>query len=176
MNTKMLIIPLLAGLLAGCAQVTVHMDYDPDVDFSQYQTFSWMLKLEEEPARRRNTLAEPFLEKKIKKTVLENLATKGYEKTSSKPDFLIACYVNFKRKTDVTVQRYGFSYGYLGQEVGVHRYKEGTLILDFVDPRSHQLIWRGWSISAVHSGSSPQEEQENINKAVEEILKQFPPY
>lgn len=88
---------------------------------------------------------------------------------------MIAYHINFKNKTNVDVRGHG--YGYWGhQAVDVRRYKEATLILDFVDPESGELVWRGWSISPVHADSSPQEEQENIYRAVTEIPKRYPPY
>ena len=160
------------AVLIGCAPMTVQHDYDPDVDFSAFRTFDWMPKLENDDGAK-SMFTGPFLEKRIKKSVVERMAEKGYERTSSAPDLLIAYHVNFKKKADVST----YGYGYWGRRpVEVRRYKEGTLILDFVDPDTKQLVWRGWSISAVHSQAGPEEEQENINRAVGVILKRFPPY
>jgi hypothetical protein len=162
---------LFAALLAGCAPLTVHMDYDPDADFSRYRTFAWMPEPQDhKPAA---SLSSPFAGKRIKQAVLENLTARGYQKTTDDPDLLIACHLTFKNRSTVSVS----DYGYWGPHaIDVRRYKEGTLILDFVDPQSKQLVWRGWSVSALHPASSPQEEQEIIDRAVGEILRQFPPY
>ncbi len=163
-----------AALLIGCTPMTVRHDYDPDVDFSAFRTFDWMPKPETDESAK-SMLSGPFLEKRIKKSVVERMSGKGYERTSTDPDLLVAYHINFKKKADVDVYRYG--YGYWGpRPIEVRRYKEGTLILDFVDPKTRQLVWRGWSISAVYSDADPAEEQDNINRAVEEILKRFPPY
>ena len=166
---------LLAALI-GCAPMTVQHDYDPDVDFSAFSTFDWMPRQETDDEAK-STFTGPFLEKRIKKSVVERMAEKGYDRTSSIPDLLIAYHVNFKKKAEVSTYGSRYGYGYWGrQPVEVRRFKEGTLILDFVDPDTKQLVWRGWSISAVHPQAGPEEEQENINRAVEEILKRFPPY
>jgi len=176
MKKNLLIIPALAWLLAGCAQFTVQMDFDPDVDFTRYRTFDWMPDVDEAGQDRPVSLSEPFARKRIKKEVLTNLVARGYEKVTDEPDFLIACYIDYRKKADVAVQRYGYPYYYWGRETDVRRYKEGIVILDFVDPDTNRLIWRGWSTSDVQPGTSPQEEQKDMAAAVGKILERFPPY
>ncbi|MFH1567033.1 MAG: DUF4136 domain-containing protein [Gemmatimonadota bacterium] len=162
-----------AALLAGCVPMTVQHDYDPDVDFSRYHSFTWMPVAENAETARTN-LSGPFVDKRVKKALVEALAAKGYGKVDDGADFLVAYHLSYKRRTDVSAVRYGYwgpSY-----PVDVNQYKEGTLVLDLVDPQTQQLIWRGWSISALQPGADPREEQESIDMAVREILKRFPPY
>ncbi len=78
--------------------------------------------------------------------------------------------------------RYGYSgyggYGYSGyggyghSGYGGYAYQEATLILDFVDPESTELLWRGWYVGKIRDG---QLSEKKINKAVKRILKKFPP-
>ena len=77
--------------LAGCAPMTVHMDYDPDVDFARYATFGWMPVLEKQEGD--VNLARPFLEKRIKKAILENMVAAGYERVATDPDLLVAYHI-----------------------------------------------------------------------------------
>jgi len=180
MKPKPLLLPLLtaalltAFLLASCVPMTVQHDYDPDVDFSAYSTFTWMPVPENAETAKAN-LSGPFLEKRIRKSVVEAMAEKGLSRTDKDPAFLVAYYLNYKRKTDVNVHHHGYGY-WSPRTLDVNQYKEGTLILDFVDAESGELIWRGWSISALQAGHSPGEEQEILDMAVREILKRFPPY
>ena len=171
---------LLAALATGCTPMTVRHDYDPDVDFSAFTTYDWMPRLDSDKEAK-SMLSGPFLEKRIKKAVVEAMAAKGFERTTQEPDFLIAYHVTYKRLADVDVHGYGhggygYGYGHWGPYTEVREHTEGTLILDFVDPASKQLIWRGWSISTLNPHRSPKEEQDNINWATAEILKRFPPY
>ena len=59
-------------------------------------------------------------------------------------------------------RRHGYGHGaHYGRGYGggvpyVRSYKEGTLILDFVDPETMQLIWRGWAVGAF-------DDPENLN-------------
>jgi hypothetical protein len=52
-------------------------------------------------------------------------------------------------------------------------YKEGTLVLDLYDAKTKQLIWRG---SAEDTLSDKAEKNEkNLDKAMQKLLKNFPP-
>ncbi len=46
------------------------------------------------------------------------------------------------------------------------------MILDFVDPESNELLWRGWYVSEIRDG---QVSEKKINKAVKRILNKIPP-
>lgn len=59
--------------------------------------------------------------------------------------------------------------------VDVKRYREGTLIVDLVDPKTGDLVLRGWSVSDIHRAADPQQEQERIELAVRKILAPYPP-
>lgn len=172
-RTKLLLIFFLGlGFLSSCTPMAVQWDYDPDVDFSQYETFAWMPRKDSQKSGD-PALGSPFLEKRIKKSTVERLAASGYQTSQTDPDFLIAYYITFKKKKTVDVYRYG----YRGpREVDVHHYKEGTLVLDFVDAETKQLIWRGWGSDAFRPVGGPEEQQKNIDRIVDVILTKFPPY
>ena len=57
----------------------------------------------------------------------------------------------------------------------MQQYEEGTLILDIVDPKNKQLIWRGSAQDEVHFKSSPEKDQTQLNEAVRMMLQTFPP-
>jgi len=175
------LVPFLLCLLIfwSCAPIAVQWDYDPDADFSQYKTFSWMPKPPDQSTNDPASLS-PFMEKRLKKAVLEKLTAQGYHKIDATPDLLIAFHLNVRNKKDVHEYGYGYGYsygrrGYPGS-VDVRHYKEGTLTVDLFDTHTKELVWRGWSVSPVQPLDDPRREQLHINQAVEEILKHFPPY
>ena len=51
-------------------------------------------------------------------------------------------------------------------------YTEGTLVVDIVDPKLDQTVWRGWAISVVDEHD---ESEETVRAFVEVLLEQFPP-
>ena len=115
------------------------------------------------------------MNKRLKKSVIATLNGKGFTKTQSAPDLLVAYHINVKKKTKVNV--YGHGYGYWGpRPVDVHQFKEGTLILDLVDPKTKQLVWRGWGRGVFEPTGDPQVSQARIDEAVSQVLKHYPPY
>jgi len=69
--------------------------------------------------------------------------------------------------------RYYYGPGFYGTE-GTYRreYKEVTLTLDFLNPETKALIWRGWYVGAVEDANL---REEKITEAVKRILEKFPP-
>jgi hypothetical protein len=122
---------------------------------------------------------------RIKKAVTSALETKGIVRAKDNPDFLIAEHVKTKDKIDVSTWGYG---PYLGSgrhsrysgfwgygDVRVYQYEEGTLILDFVDPETKDVIWHGAAKSVVDDTMVPEKRENLINEAVQKILLNFPP-
>ena len=69
----------------------------------------------------------------------------------------------------------GFGYGYPYYGGGLGRYEtytQGTLVIDILDAKTDELVWRG---SAVNRMSDPAYDAKEINKVVEKILEEFPP-
>jgi hypothetical protein len=160
-------------VLAGCASMTIRTDYDQDVDFAKYKTFDWLPK--SGPLAPGRQLLNPFMEERVKSAIETQLASKGYvRETEGKPNFRIAIHAGARDQLNVT--DYGYHYGPRGRwgsrYVEVYTYKEGTLILDFVDPRLQQLIWRGWAVGAL---AGPEQVEEQITDSVRRILDKFPP-
>jgi hypothetical protein len=119
-----------------------------------------------------------LFDKRIKNAVNSQLVAKGYESKSINPDFLVVYHVGVKNKIDV--QDWGYMYGprgyrWGGRDISVQQYSEGTLILDVVDPRTKQLIWRGVAQGVVDPGASPEKKERKLSEAVSKILGKFPP-
>ena len=93
-------------------------------------------------------------------------------------DVLVAYQLRYDRKSEVRVGGYGAGYIHAPYPyaVDVRKYREGTLIVDLVDPETKELIWRGWSVSDLRRAVDPQQEQEKIVWAVRTILEHYPPY
>jgi hypothetical protein len=63
-----------------------------------------------------------------------------------------------------------FSY-YAGTSVEREHYKEGTLIVDLVDRRSKQVVWRGFGVGEVHKDR--QKDVDDLPKVVTGIFEQL---
>ena len=71
---------------------------------------------------------------------------------------------------------YGSYYGYPGGGYAgrVREYLEGTLVLDIIDVRTEEVIFRGWATKSLDSNPSPKQVRVYVIEAVEEILEDFP--
>ena len=175
---------LLALILTGCTTLRVSTDYDPDTDFSGLRSYDWLpapVIKTGDPQVTYNSL----IESRIRSSVNELLQARGYRVSTESPDFLIAYHVDIDKQESVTyindLYGYGPGWGYRGgwafprTEVMVTEYKQGTLVLDIVRASSRQLIWRGMASDDVYADDTPTDKQENIRKAVMQMLSQFPP-
>jgi len=158
---------LLAVLLAGCSSVVVKSDFDPAASFSRYKTFDFF-------TRPNNRLGTTLHQKRIEAAVEQALAMQGFQKqTTGKPDILIAYHTNVRDKIDVDT--FGYRYGRYGRRIGtyttVREFQQGTLVLDFVDAQSNELVWRGWAKGEVNDSVS----KEKIDDTIAKILSKYPP-
>ncbi len=70
---------------------------------------------------------------------------------------------------------YGYSGGGYGGGGYVREYLRGTLVLDIIDVRKDELIWRGWGTKSLDADPRPEEVRMYVDEAVAEILEEFPP-
>jgi hypothetical protein len=158
--------------LIACSNVGVKTDFDPDIDFTSYKTYDW---LNIDSRQGESTYANvELVDQRIKRAVDEQLTDFGYiHADNGQPDFLVAYYTitNDKERAADYGYRY-FGHSHRVNDVQVYQYDQGTLIIDIVDTKLNQLIWRGWASQSLDN-INPTEDQ--IQKAVSQILGQFPP-
>lgn len=160
-------------LFPNCSTIRVETDFDRDADFSIYKTYRWIS--DKNRTRETKLMKDQLIKKHVHSAVDRELAEMGFDKAGrSGADILVAFYIGTKKKVDVN--HYGYGYGRWGRfhsrGVSVHRYKEGTLILDFIDARNKQLIWRGWASSVFHGRENA---AEDIARSVKRLLQEYPP-
>jgi Domain of unknown function (DUF4136) len=168
---------LLLLVAASCGPaIRVRTDYDPDFDLWQYKTFDWALKKNIEAGK--NPLYYNELnDKRIKTAVKEQLSSRGYSYSEDKPDLIIHYHIAVDDKSIVVPESYGYKYGpyYDRMRTSVYAYREGTLILDLMDSKNNNLIWRGWAVSILDDGTyEPEEIDKLIRAAVSKVFKEFP--
>jgi hypothetical protein len=116
-----------------------------------------------------------LLVKRIRDSANSQLASKGLRMTSDSPDILIAVHAGTEEK--VRYSDWGYRYGpyWRGPSYSKFKYQEGTLILDFVDAQSKELMWRGTAKGFLDAGMTPEKLDNLVNEAVQKIFENFPP-
>ncbi|NUM76961.1 DUF4136 domain-containing protein [candidate division KSB1 bacterium] len=166
------------ALVTGCSTVTIKHDFDGDANFAALKTYSWMAAPTNatgsvQAALQRNSL----LDKRIKESADRQFTAKGYTKDANKPDFLVLYHLGAEDKINVTDWGYGYGrYGrWYGGGVEVNQYKEGTLILDVVEAKSKELMWRGLAMATLDSHASMEARKKRLDEVMVKILAEFPP-
>jgi hypothetical protein len=175
----------VAAVIAAisCSTVRVETDYDPDADFGGLSTYAWM---PHPPAVSNDPLLHnSLLDSRVRSSVDKEMAAKGIRKVSAaKASFLVNYYINLEQKIRVDtipVATYGYGYGVnrryggMAAETQVQQYEVGTLILDIVDPKKSELLWRGSGSTRVGRANTPEDKQKKVDEAVTKMLAEFPP-
>lgn len=173
---------LLAAIMLavlGCApSITVKHDFDKEANFAALKTFAW-LPMPVDPAAGVKSAMErnSLLDKRIKQSVDAQLAAKGYQVDVNNPDFVVTYHTGAEDKVNVTDWGYGYGrYGaWHGGGVDVYQYTEGTLILDVIDWKSKQLVWRGFAQGTIDPDAPTEKREQKLNEAVTRMLANFPP-
>ncbi len=175
---------LLLFLVGGCSQVQTSSEIDSGTDFSSLQTFSWLTEVEQVTEDVR--LNDPRLQETIRSAVEKSLSEKGYVQVdNSQADFLVVWFGAIEKKIKKeNIDHFYAPYGYgtlfrdpvLNTEAPrtILEYEEGTLIIDFLDPKSRRLLWRGSGSGRLVEDQPEQTALHNLNRSVMKILKPFP--
>ncbi len=171
----------LLVLIASCSSISVKHDYDREANFASLKTFDWMSQPKAATGDAQRAMAiNTLLDSRIRSAVSSQLTAKGLTQASGNPDFMIVYHTGVQDKIEVTDWGYTYArggryWGWAGHDIDVHSYKQGTLILDFVDAKSKQLIWRGVAQKAIETNPTPEKIEKNVNQAVTKMLEKFPP-
>jgi len=171
---------VLAVLIMGCggSKMKIKSQYDPMANFSKFETYDLKPGLEVKVDDER--VNNKFVDDRIRKALVSQMARKGYQKPSSGyPDFWVSYHAvlkNKKRSKNLKftgdIRDWGApNKGHISQSY----YDEGTLHLDIVDPQTSVTLWRGSARVELDMKVSWKEKEKRINKAVKRILKEFPP-
>jgi hypothetical protein len=166
-----LCICLILSVIPALAQ-SVKSDYDTSYDFSKWKTYDFA------PIQTQKTFLQNSLnEKRLKTEAESDLNANGFLKAGTgKPDFLIAPTIAGRPVTTMEsrslppVVAPNGRRGGPGATVPVPRRSfEATVMLDFLDPVTNQLIWRGLATDPI----DPAKPEKLIKKGVEKVIKQF---
>lgn len=149
----------------------IKTNYVPGTDFSKYKTYKWVnIQGSEQPNQ--------IVDQQIKQAIDAALTTKGLTKTDDdKADMYVGYQVSIAQQQQWNAYGMGGGWRFGGGTATAtsSTIQIGTLGLDFYDPSPKQLIWRGEATKALNPSKDPQKNQERLNKAMEKLLKSFPP-
>lgn len=164
---------LITGiLLSSCSSLKVNSETNANADLKKYNFYT-LADREDGFLPNVNPTQKMQLEQAIEKEA-QALSTVSNNSGVTGPDVLVSYFVIIDTKQDFEV--YTNYYGkrrwkYQITDVETREYTEGTLMLDFIDAKTREVVWHGSTTSTITSNSIKLEEK--INKAVEILFDQY---
>jgi hypothetical protein len=168
------LLALLATPTLSRAQ-KISYDFNPAADFSRFRTFAW---------REGTPAPEQFLHQRIVAAIESQLAAKGLTRSDTDPDLYVTYHAAMEVQKSITGFGSGIGHGPLGWGWGggldtinlsLNEIPVGTLVIDLGDAAKQELVWRGMGVKEVDFHAKPEKRDAGIVKAVEKILKNYPP-
>jgi len=179
----LLTVLLLIAVSSSFAQ-DVRFNFDKGASFANFKTYKWV---ELKGADKLNDITD----KMIRSTLDAELATKGLTKTDSdKADLFIGYQAAITTEKQFTSYSTDWGYGpgwgragwYGGGGMGsstttgsTSTIYVGQLGVDMYDSTKHNLVWRGVASKTIDQKAKPDKQQKNLTKAVQKLLKNYPP-
>jgi Domain of unknown function (DUF4136) len=167
----------LAALLLAAVNVpalNVSYDYDRAFDFSKLKTYQWI--------ELKDSKVNSLTDAKIKQAINEELAKKGLTRVPSDPSLYLAYQVGLQKEQQIntmTTGGWGWSPWYGGgmgtMTATTNTINIGTLVIEIINPVDKKLVYRSQGTDTINPSSDPDKNYKKIQKAVEKILKNFPP-
>jgi hypothetical protein len=165
------------ALAAGCVSVQAHKA--PGVSLAGYHTFAFLPARPNELTQNQATFDRSPAGQAAREAVGRNLQEKGYVPTTpDRADFLVTVRATLQQQVD-----WGYGPDWVGGWYGWYGwygwpaaswYTVGTVIVDFMDPRTRQVIWRGTASRVVNHPNNP--DPTHVAGAVDKLMnKNLPP-
>jgi hypothetical protein len=157
------------------------IQWDKEFDFSKVTTFKW-----QPPSSPSLADSNPIMHRFIESAIETELQKAGLAETTDNPDV----YVTYHGSVDTEVQLRSTSFGYgvgsygmggwgmsgysLGSQHTTTREvqtKKGTLVVDIVDSKEKQLVWRG-TASGILISDDQEKTQKAVGNAIQDMAKQ----
>jgi hypothetical protein len=174
-------VPLILGLLVACnatPRVSIKTDYDHSATFGKYHTYTLDAGSTGLSAPSQAALVD---------ALRSSLSARGLKETSAgKANLYIVPTVYTREKLDVIPAQRGYTFypssygpyggwntgrGTLAMNSDVLQYTEGTLVVDFVDSKTHKIVFRGLAQAIV---GKTEKNVAAIQAAVNKIVAAYP--
>ena len=168
---KLAVILFVSTLFISCSSITVTDDFRKNADLTSYKTFNWISRSKPSFIVRE---AEPpnrgLIEKLLKESVNKQLTIRGFSQKSDSPDLLISYLFG----ADITSKNDLLYKAGNQDNLNVQQYTKGAILLDFVDGKTRELLWRVDASDIEGRNPTPDKIEKTINKTVVKMFKNFP--
>jgi Domain of unknown function (DUF4136) len=172
-TTALLAVFALAAAV-GCSTLKTTADWDKTTDFSRYRTWGW---------KEDGSIKNDIIARRIQSLLGAELGKKGLTRADDNPDLWVAVHVRLSKETQVNYYNSGWGYGWRGGYYGgmgmstatVQEIPVGTLVVDLVDGRAKELVWRGTATDTLKPERTPEEKEKALGEAFAKLFEKYPP-
>lgn len=183
-RARTVVVALALALAASACSLMprVDTDYNPDYELRAARSIAIV-----DPRTVSNSPAiasDDLLHNRIRRSLAAALEARGYRIVAPEQAELLASFlVTTENRTRIRDYNVGWSYTrcwrcgpfVTAADIDVEEYTEGTLFIDFIDPASRQLQWRGSITRRLVEGRSVAERERIVDETVAAIVARFPP-
>ena len=159
----------LAAAAVACSTLQVSTDYAPGTDFTKYKTFT--LK-HGAPAH------NPIAVQRFELSLANALAARGLKQVDEGADLNIFDHFILGKDTQINSYGYGGWGGRWGggmQTAQVQQIPTGTVVVDLVDVKTNNLVWRGTAKDELSTTATPEQRQQKSDEVTQKLFENFPP-
>ena len=159
---------ILMAAMQGCgSRARTAVEYDPAINFKNYRTYSWQ----------RGTPA-PIgrMDQRIVRALDRELQKKGLQPVASGGDLEVSYHISVGRALEVATWDYPTSAYWTntwGLRTDVQVIPEGLLVVDLIDGRRNQTVWRGVALDELSASETDLESK--IGYVTAELFEEYPP-
>jgi len=179
---RVLVLSALLLLGAGSASAQdVRYNFDKSASFANFKTYRWVTM--KDAAK-----VSDLVDKQIKEVVDAELAKKGLTKSDSETaDLYVGYQAGVQKEKEYTQFNSGWGYGpgwygggWYGGGGGMTTGSTSTIYigqraLALYGSQAHNLVFRSVASKTIDTEAKPEKQQKNLKKAVEKMLKDYPP-
>ncbi len=176
MNVKKTLVGVsivIITFLFGCSSLNVTTTVSERADFFTYRTFNWLpmkqaLPLEEAQPEEIWRIAKESIEKGMIQHGFEHFASTDVD------FFLTFQLVDQEKIRGVTLNRLAYKplWGNYGtQSLSTQYYTKGSMIVDIIDGKTKEMVWRGTVTGVV--GDDPHEIKNKLREAADILAEEF---
>jgi uncharacterized protein DUF4136 len=164
------------AVILGFATSCIHTraTVAPDANLAQFRTFTFLPETSQALSRTPTGAI-------VRDALTRELAERGIHPAppGQAPDFVVSYQLVLREQIAASDWGWGWggwAWGWGGWGWGgpatVYEYTEGTLVVDFVDPRTNQSFWRGTATSVVSTPDNPNPKK--MEKSVAAMIDKYP--
>ena len=173
---KLLVLVAMAFLSAAASAQAqkITTDWDHDANLDNYQTYMWS---------KGTPVQNPLMDQRVVSAIESELASKGIQKVDSNPSMYVVYHASTKQDQSFVTDSFGYGMGAGWRRGGVGgmgtsttrevTHQKGTLVVDFWDAGTKNLLWRGTATDTV--SDKPEKNSKKVVKAMEKLFKKYPP-